>query len=83
MKPKLKQITKDEAKKKGYKMLGQAMGVDLGHCIYEGALHCRDFMKRVEYYVVKAYVKSETGGHKFITNKSQMMVVEFYEDCNQ
>jgi len=74
---KLKQITSEEAKK--YNELGEALGVDLNHCIDEGKLHCKDFEKRVKYYVIVTMIKSETGEHKFITNQPSMMVVKFYE----
>ena len=74
---KLKQITPKEAEK--YNLLGQAFGIDLEHCINEGKLHCKNFEKRVKYYVILSHIKSETGEHKFITNQPSIMVVKFYE----
>lgn len=73
----IKQITLKKAEK--YNKLGEAIGTNLEHCIHEGTLHCRNFLKRVKYYVIKAHIKSETGEHKFITNQPEMMVVNFYE----
>ena len=75
---KLKEINSKEAKK--YKLIGQAFGINLSHCIKEGKTHCSDFEKRAKYYVIKLDINAEENLNiKFLTNFNKIMIVEFYE----
>jgi len=73
----LKKISLKESKK--YKLLGEALGINLDHCIEEGMLHCENFEKRAKYYVIISHFKREKPLDVRNMNLNETMIVEFYE----
>lgn len=66
-----------ESELEGKTSLGQACGLDIGHCVYLGSSHCKDFEKKVKWYYIHPEdeqlqdFRRETGQHESIK-------VEFY-----
>ncbi len=74
----LKKLSDQE--KKGKKFIGKADGRDLGHCVYLGVRHGKDFLKQAKYY----FVSSETDEQLEQMREFQPTTVriEFYGDKN-
>jgi len=78
----LTRITLKQAKEKKLSVFGSAIGTDIGHCIYEGTLHCKDFPKRAKYYVVVNAIKDISKNARKKINKGQLVKINFYGDNN-
>ncbi len=60
----------------GKDLIGKAFGRDLGHCVYLGAKHGKNFLERVKWY----YMSNEEEDYLREIRKAQpeTILVEFY-----
>ena len=70
----LEEIAAHEREEK--ELLGKAAGRDLGHCVYLGARHGKDFLERVKWYCVSTEEDESLRALRAV--QPETIQVEFY-----
>lgn len=69
----------EESARKGKTSLGQACGLDIGHCVYLGARHRKDFENKAKWYYIHSEDDDDLQKFRRETGQKKSIKAEFYE----